>query len=144
MPDELDALNAPLNLDHLAKAMKRMDRYKAPGIDGFGKGFFAVFFHELAPVLLRLYEQAWQEGQFSEKQVQQIAVMIPKGDGRQEAVDIEQGTRLIALCGFPVKVLEVALAMRLRPVLKRIMHKAQYAIPGRNIADMTKLLRLVD
>ena len=125
-----NALNKPLKLAELKKALKDSKNGKTPGIDGLPAEFYKKFSKELLPLLLQVANYSKDKGQMSKTQKLAVISLIHKGEEK----DRIKNYRPISLLCVDLKLITKALASRLQQSLPEIVDESQTAgIPGRSI-----------
>jgi len=57
-----------------------MDSDKSPGSDGLPADFYKVFWNSISDLLLKAFNYAYENGQFSVSQRRRVIKLIPKKD----------------------------------------------------------------
>jgi exonuclease III len=139
---ELEALGRPITLPEIENTLfKGMKKGKAPGNDGLTIEVYRALWKTISLPLMSCYEESIKEGMLPPSQRQSIIRLIKKKD--RDPSDIKNW-RPISLMNVDSKLLSCALANRLKPLIPKIISKAQLGfVQGRLITDGTKLIRLL-
>ena len=107
---------------------------KTPGVDGFPREFFKVFWLKLKFLISRVLNYSYFKGKLFVSLHQSINNCIPKGDKNREFF---KNWRPISLFSVLYKMLSSAIAERLR----KLVSKCQTGfIKGRYIGESTRLI----
>ena len=132
------ALEGPVTLAELGKALKHMKNNKTPGIDGFPAEFFKVFWCKLKILILRAFNLFYEKGKLSVTLRQSIINCIPKGDKPRQYL---KNWRPISLLTVLYKLLSSVLANRIKAVLDFLISRSQCGfIQGCYIGEATRLI----
>ena len=136
-----DICDSPITLDEIYDSIKGMQNDKSPGPDGLSKNFYMCFFDILGPMLLKLYENIFDENTMSESQKVSYITLICKDISKHFDV---KAYRPISLMNYDVKILSKIICKRMSTVCDTLVHKDQSCgIPSRSILDNAHLLRNV-
>lgn len=128
-----------VTLAELAASLKTMNTNKAPGSDGFSVEFYMKFWDLLGPLLLRVINQSFVDGELSESMKVSITRLIYKKRG--DVKDLKNW-RPISLLNVDYKICSKAITLRLSKVLDSIIDPDQTcSVPGRSISNNLILLR---
>ena len=117
-------------MEEVGTVVKNLANGKTPGGDGLLAEFFKQFRASLAPRLLRVYENAWTEGELPESTREVVVIPLPKKG--QEAGRV-QSYRPISMLTVDYKILSKVLAIRLLPILPELVHRDQSGfVPNRS------------
>ncbi|KAJ1167387.1 hypothetical protein NDU88_007779 [Pleurodeles waltl] len=139
--EQMEALEEPLDLEEIKSSIGELASGKTPGPDGLPADFYKVFASQLAPRLLRVYEEAVQRGCYSASQREALLVSLPK-PGRDPA---EMGSYWpLAMLNID-KVLAKVLAVRLAPRVPDLVHQDQNGfVPARDTShNIRQLFRVM-
>ena len=131
LPEEdRDTFDAPLTEHELHQALSSMENKKSPGIDRLSTNFYKFFWTLFGTELTAVYNYAFQHGSLSVTQRRGIITLVFKKGDRTKL----KNWRPITLLTTDYKILNKALANRLKSVLHLIIHFDQTAcIPNRTI-----------
>lgn len=137
-----DELDKPIQLEELISCLKSMQNNKAPGPDGFPVDFYKRFSHQLAPLLLDMFNDSLRQGSLPPTLNQASISLIPKKD---KNLDECGSWRPISLLNSDVKLLAKVLACRLDPCLPDIISLDQSGfVRGRQLSsNIRRLLNIV-
>lgn len=128
-----------VTLAELTASLKTMNTNKAPGSDGFSVEFYTKFWDFLGPLLLRVINQSFADGELSESMKVSITRLIYKKRG--DIKDLKNW-RPISLLNVDYKICSKAITLRLSKVLDSIIDPDQTcSVPGRSISNNLILLR---
>uniref|UniRef100_A0A672GJR5 Reverse transcriptase domain-containing protein n=1 Tax=Salarias fasciatus TaxID=181472 RepID=A0A672GJR5_SALFA len=121
-PDEVSALDAPLQQQEITAAIKSLQSRHSPGPDGLPSEFYATFAEKSSPILANLYKDSFARGAFPNSLNQAYITLLPKKDKNL----LECGSyRLTLLLNSNYKILAKVLANRLERVLPNIIASDQ-------------------
>ena len=127
-----------LSMDEIKNAVKRFQKNKTPGDDGFSVEFYEAFLDLLGSDLLDCYNEAFQENKLSISQRRGIISLIPKSEENLNEITC---WRPITLLNVDYKILARIIAMRIEPFLPCLIHSDQTGfIKGRYIGQNIRLL----
>lgn len=139
-PGDNQALNAPLTILEITEAIKSMNSGKSPGPDGYPVEFYKRFSHQLAPLLLEMFNYSYSQGSLPDTLLQASISLIHKKD--KDPLDCAS-YRPISLLPVDVKILAKVLARRLGPIMPSIVSEDQTGfISGRH--SFSNIRRLLD
>ncbi|KAK2561828.1 Transposon TX1 uncharacterized 149 kDa protein [Acropora cervicornis] len=128
-----------LSLQELSDAVKTLNLAKSPGSDGFSVEFYLHFWEILGPLLLRVANQCFRDGNLCDSMKGSVTRLIYKKRG-----DIKnlKNWRPISLLNLDYKIISKVLTSRLAKVLESIVNPDQTcSVPGRSIFSNVTLLR---
>lgn len=137
-PDIAQAMEAPLSLNELGGALRRMNKRKVPGMDGLPVEFYVVFWDVLGPVLLEVLTEVLHMGAMGGSLATGvISLLYKKGDN----TDLGNWRPLTMLC-VDYKLLAKVLADRLGMALPHVVHVDQTCgVEGRSVRWNLQLIR---
>ena len=106
----------------LRECLKTFSRNKTPGMDGFPFEFYLTFWDVIESLLINCFNFSYESGEMSITQRQGVITLIPKKDRN---VELLKNWRPLAMLNFDYKLLTKCLALRLKTVLHKIIHKDQ-------------------
>ena len=110
----------------------QMDKFKAPGPDGFGAAFFQDYWHIVGKDVCTAVRSFFEEGKLLKQINHTLIALIPKVSDPATTSQF----RPISLCNTIYKIISKIMANRMRPILERIIDPVQTAfIPNRSIQD---------
>ncbi|XP_019170430.1 PREDICTED: uncharacterized protein LOC109165997 [Ipomoea nil] len=125
-------LERAVSVEEVREAVFAMHPDKSPGPDGFGPGFFQHFWPTVGGEVTRFCQQFLETARLPARANETLIVLIPKKPEPSSMKDL----RLIALCNVLYKIAAKVCANRLRPLLDKVISRAQSAfVPGRLITD---------
>ena len=134
-----DVCDSDITLDEIYDSVKSMENDKSPGPDGLSKNFYMRFFDILGPMLLKLYENIFEENSLSNSQKVSYITLICKDLNKHYDV---KAYRPISLMNYDVKILSKLICKRMSSVCDKLINLDQTcAIPYRSILDNAHLLR---
>lgn len=138
-----DALERPISVAEIEKAIDDLSVRKSPGPDGLGAAIYKIFKVEMAEALHRVitkcYEQKWTPPSFRQTHV----VLIPKSTDHIKLQSVE-AYRPISLANIDYKVFMKVLAHRLQSVVKSLVGTHQTCgIKGRTIFTNIHIARSI-
>ena len=128
-----------LSLQELSDAVKTLNLGKSPGSDGFSVEFYLFFWDILGPLLLRVANQCFRDGNLCDSMKGSVTRLIYKKRG-----DIKnlKNWRPISLLNVDYKIISKVLTLCLSKVLESIVNPDQTcSVPGRSILSNVTLLR---
>lgn len=128
-----------VTLAELTASLKTMNFNKAPGSDGFSVEFYLKFWDLLGPLLLKVINQCFADGELAESMKLSITRLIFKKRGNIKDL---KNWRPISLLNVDYKICSKAITLRLAKVLDSIIDPDQTcSVPGRTISNNLVLLR---
>ena len=125
-------LEADINKDEVAKALKKMPNNKSPGQDGIPIEFYKIYWHLLGDDLLDVFKAGLEDKCLSYTQYLAVIILLYKKGDRADI----RNWRPISLLNLDYKILSKVFAERLKLVLHEIISNEQKGcIPGRFIGD---------
>lgn len=133
-----NSLGAPLTAHEVTEAIKSLQSGKSPGPDGYTTDFYKAFAHKLVPILVRVYNDAFQKGQLPPSLTEaSISVLLKKDKDPL----LCSSYRPISLLNVDFKIMTKVLATRLQRVIPHLIHPDQTGfITGRHSFYNTRRL----
>ena len=129
----------PIEVDEIITALKGMENNKTQGPDGIGKEFYLKFIDIFGPILLKVYENIFDENTLSDSQKISFITLICKDSTKHNDV---KSYRPISLMNVDVKILSKIICNRMSLVCGKIIGIDQTcAVRGRSILDNAHLHR---
>lgn len=135
-------LDQPISLDEIVKVITHLKSGKAPGPDGFPIEFYKKFSAKVAPILLEVYEECFNNGTLPPTMTQAIISVLLK----KNKDPLQCGSyRPVSLLGCDYKILSKLLASRLESVLPKFIHTDQTGfVVGRHLfSNLRRLFNLL-
>jgi len=135
-------LGAPITVAEVKEAIQSLQSSKSPGPDGYSAEFFKMFAHVLAPVLTRVFNDAFVREQlpstFSEAS---ISLLLKKEKDPLQC----SSYRTISLLNVDFKILSKVLALRIQKVTPVLINADQTGfIRGRqSFFNTRRLLNII-
>ena len=121
----------PLSLTELQKTLISFNKNKSPGLDGLTAELYLKFWDLLGPLLLDVYNEAFDLGILPENMRTGLITLLEKKD--KDRLKIENW-RPITLLGVDYRLISKCLGERLKKVLPKLIHSDQNGfVPGRSI-----------
>lgn len=118
----VEELEKPITLEELNGAASNLQSGKCPGPDGFPSDFYKKFFHKLGPILLDMFNEAFELGCLPQTLTQaSISLLLKKGKDPLDCTSY----RPISLLNADFKLLSKLLASRLESYLPFIISPEQ-------------------
>lgn len=115
-------LEEPITLAEVILAIHNLQSSKAPGPDGYTPKFYKTFTKDVAPLLLRVFNESFVRGSLPTTFYQAtISLIHKKGKDPLEAASY----RPVSLLNVDTKILAKLMATRLERVLPTIIHEDQ-------------------
>ena len=136
-------MDQPITVEELTQSLKNTKRGCSPGCDGLTTEFYIVFWSKLKQILYNAFIYSYKVGKLFPSALKGIIVTIPKKDRDTRIV---RNFRPISLLGTDLKILEKAIAERIKPSLMKIISDSQKgSLPGRRIgANILCVLDIMD
>ena len=132
-----------LSLDELTNSVKSLNTGKPPGSDGLSVEFYLHFWETLGPLLLRVSNQCFSDGELCGSMKGSVTRLIFKKRG-----DIKhlKNWRSISLLNVDYGIISKAIISRLSKGLEYIVHADQTcSVPDRSIlSNVTRLRDVLD
>ena len=107
------------------KAVSIMNTGKSPGYDGFPVGYYKEYIDILAPVLVKVYQMAFEIGHMPPTFNEALISLIPK---RDRIITDPSNFKPISLLNLDFKIRTKVLSLQLQQVLPNIVHPNQAGI----------------
>lgn len=134
-----DTLEQDLSCEELKNALDKMPSNKSPGPDGITAEFYKMFWPELKPILIEIYQTMSESKQMSRSMSRGVITLIYKNKGDKKSL---KNWRPISLLNVDYKIIAKVIANRMKGVLRSIISEEQTCcIPGRDIADNIMSIR---
>ena len=135
------SLDASITEEEVRNAITLMKNGKSPGLDGFPIEYYKAFTDVLAPILTKVYSEAFKLGTLPCTFYEALITLIPKKD--RDVTD-PSNYRPLSLINVDCKLLTKILALRLDKVLPDIVQADQVGyVRGRTSSDnLRRLLHL--
>ena len=114
-----DVLYGPLTYEECKKSLETFENGKSPSEDGFTVEFYKYFFDLVGADLLASLNRAYELERLSVSQRRGIITLLPKDDA--ELLLLQNG-RPITLLNVDFKIASKAIARRIEPMLKKLVH----------------------
>ncbi|XP_026410320.1 uncharacterized protein LOC113305515 [Papaver somniferum] len=116
--------------------LKSIDPWKAPGPDGFPRGFYLTQWETIKDDVVSMIQDLFRTGFVSKKLNQTRLMLVPKENTPRSRADY----RPIALCNTSYKLISKLMARRMKHLLNIVVSPLQSAyVPGRLISDNVSL-----
>ena len=134
-----DSCEGLLSLPELTDSLRSLNLGRSPGSDGLITEFYLHFWSSLGPLLLRVAEKCFLDGELAESMKESITHLIFKKRGDVKHL---KTWRPISLLNVDYKIISKAITIRLSKVIESIVHSDQTcSVPGRTIFSNVSLLR---
>lgn len=120
--EQRETLDGPIMAEEIIKVISNLQCGKAPGPDGLTAEFFKCFSEELTPLLLQMYNEAFERGTLPLTLTQALISLILKKD--KDPIECKN-YRPISLISLDTKILTKILANRLSKVIATLVHPDQ-------------------
>ena len=138
-PPQCDSCEGLLTLGELSGAVRSLSVGKSPGSDGLTVKFYLAFWDILGPLLLRVANECFRDGELAASMKNSVTRLIFKKRGDRKDL---KNWRPIALLNVDYKIISKVITTRLSHVLEDIVHPDQTcSVPGRSIFANATLLR---
>lgn len=133
VPDEVNSeLQKPLSTGELQIALQSMECGRAPGMDGPPIDIYKSFWSVIGDDLLAVLNESLADGLLPLSCRRAFITLLPK---KGDLKDIKNWRPISLLCTDLKKISKV-LAIRVREVVGRVVHRDQtYCVPNRSIFD---------
>ena len=125
LSDNAEKLQSLLTEGEIRKAVSLMKTGKSPGYDGFSAECYKEYINNLAPVLQRVYQEAFEKGQAPPTFNKALISLIPKKD---TDITDPSNCRPISLFNLDCTISTKVLALCLQQVLPNIIHPNQVGL----------------
>lgn len=141
-PDHTRKLESPITVAEIRKAVSLMNTWKSPGYDGFPVGYYKEYMGNLAPVLVKAYQEAFEIGHMPPTFNEALISLIPKKD---RYITDPSNFKPISLLNLDFKMLTKVLVLRLQQVSPNIIHPNQAGFMKNTSSsdNMRKLIHLM-
>ena len=130
--EDNDQLLAPIQDFEIKEAVFQMDKYKAPGSDGFGAAFFQDYWHIIHKDVCQAIKTFFRDGKVLKQLNHTLITLIPK----VETPSSPGQFRPINLCTTLYKIITKVMVNRMQLVIGKIIDPIQSAfVPKRSIHD---------
>ena len=137
--DSSEELGGKITLDEIKLALSQMGDNKSPGPDGLSKEFYLRYFDLLAPLLVKLYEHVFINGQLTKSMKLSYITLICKNE---KVPQLCKNYRPISLLNTDYKIITKILSNRLRNFLPMLIHRDQScSVKNRSIQDNCHYIR---
>ena len=135
--EDISELNKDITENEIYNAIKNMNINKSPGIDGLPIEFYLHYWYLIKKEICQIIKNNINGLLLGESQRKAIITLIPKeGD-----LSILKTWRPISLLCCDVKIISKILAIRLQPLMEKIISPNQYCIKDRSINECTSKMR---
>ena len=136
--DQRESCEESFSLNELEKALFSMKNGTSPGPCGYTAEFFKTFWSELKVLVAQAVHEIMDKGHMPRDMKASITVLIPKrGKDRRRIENL----RPISLLNVLYKLITKAIALRVRNVIKNLIHDDQTGfIQGRYIGENVRLI----
>ncbi len=125
-------MGKPITEDEVLKAIGKLKTSKAPGNDGIIAALYKKFAGALAPVLVGVFNEAFESMDLPSSLKVAIIILLYKKDSKDEAGNY----RPISLTNVDYKILAYVLTELLIPYLNDVIHSSQTAYILRRFIGM--------
>ena len=138
-----DKLDAPITEAELAQAVLKLPNNKCPSTDGLPIDWYKIFWKKISPLMINLYNEIIDTGEFHITARQGIISLMDKPD--RDILRLKSWCSL-TLLNSDYKIFSKVLAERFQSVLNTIASENQTGfIKGRYIAEnLIKLMNLIE
>ena len=142
-PEQKKLQQSEITFEELGRAAKSMKNNKTPGPDGIPVDFYKTFWKRVGPILLRVYETAYQDQNMVKSSMLGILNLIPKPNKDSRYL---KNLRPITLLNADYKLVEKVIYYRMLPAMHDIIHNDQKGfLPGRRISgNIRKIFDLIN
>ena len=142
-PLQCNSCEGLLTLDELSAAVRSLSVGKSPGSDGLTVEFYLAFWDILGPLLLRVANECFRDGELAASMKNSVTRLIFKKRGDRKDL---KNWRPISLLNVDYKIISKVITTRLSHVLEDIVHPDQTcSVPGRSsFANVTLLRDVLD
>ena len=141
-PDIQEDQNRQISISNLEEAIKQMNNNRTPGEDGIPVDFYKVFWCKIKHCFYDMMIQVYQQEQLHQTARTGILNLIPKPNKDTRHI---KNLRPITLLNCDYKIIEKAIANKMVPALKTIIHQDQRGfMKDRRISvNIRKLLDII-
>ncbi|XP_077341251.1 IgGFc-binding protein-like [Lithobates pipiens] len=122
-----ESLETPIRPEEILAAIQTLKPHKRPGPDGLSATYYKKFAPILTPLLCKSFNALLQNQAFGRDTLTAIIAMIPKPNTDNS---LWSNFRPISLLNLDIKLLAKVLALRLNPLIGRLINKDQIFIEG--------------
>ena len=120
--EEKESLEGLISEEEALAVLKRMNKQKSPGSDGFTTEFCKFFWKDIGHVLVRSINYGFRSREMSITQKEGIITCISKEDKPKQFL---RNWRPITLLNTSYKIASSCIAARIKTVLPKIIHNDQ-------------------
>ena len=143
LPHEATSLDKPFTLLELERALRSLNKGKSAGFDGIPPELYLQCWSQLGPLLLNMINHAISSGSFSrDVNTATITLLHKKGKDPNECANY----RPISLLNADVKLFAKVLALRLEPLMNKLIHPDQTGFVKSRLSsdNVRRLLHIVE
>lgn len=127
-------LTQPFDEEDVKMTIRSLPTGKAAGLVGLPSEFYKAFMDELAPKLLEVYAEAYDNGHLPPSLREALLVMLLKPDKEPNSCD---SYRPLSMINIDTKILAKMIALRLQPLLSfLILPKQSGFVPARSTTQL--------
>ena len=120
--EEIENMNRPSTTTEIETVIKNLPTNKRLGPHGFTGEFYQIFREEIAPILLKFFQNIAEGGTLPNSFYEATLTLIPKPE---KEVTKKEINKPITLMKIVAKILNKILANRIQQHIKRIIHHDQ-------------------
>ena len=114
--------NAQIEIKELGEALMSMNKDKTPGEDGLSADFYKVFWIYIKQIFYNMMLEVFEKKMLNESSRKGVLNLIPKAGKDTRLI---KNLRPITLLNTDYKLIEKAIANKMTPALKHIIHQDQ-------------------